>query len=88
MHMRNLDLIVINQLKNHYNSMSLIVDEVIQDVIQFHNKQKCMVVIRLYHIENTLDYIILQYDLKKYVFKCVNGQCLFKLKTSYKKRHG
>jgi len=37
MHMRNLDLTVINQPKNHYNSMSLIVDEVIQDVMQFHN---------------------------------------------------
>ena len=35
--MRNLGLTVINQPKNHYNSMSLIVDEVIQDVMQFHN---------------------------------------------------
>jgi len=88
MDMRNLDLAVTNQPKNHYNSMSLIVDKVIQDVIQFHNKQECMAAIRLYHIENALDYIVVQSDLKRYVIKRVNEQYLFKLKTSHKKRHG
>jgi hypothetical protein len=70
-----------------YHSTSLPVDQGIATGMQFHSKNDCVFAIRLYHIRQSLDYSVKQSDHERYVIKCKNENCGFKLRASLRKKN-
>lgn len=69
-----------------YHSMALPVDQGIAPGMQFHNKNDCILAIRLYHMKKSTDYIVKQSDPERYVIKCKDPKCGFKLRASWRKK--
>ena len=69
-----------------YQSMTLPVDQGIAPGMQFHNKDDCILAIRFYHMNNSMDYKVEQSDIERYVIKCKDPKCGFKLRASWRKK--
>ena len=59
--------------------MTLLVDQGIAPGMQFHNKDDCILAIRFYHMNNSMDYKVQQSDTERYVIKCKDPKCGFKV---------
>jgi len=69
-----------------YHSMALPVGQGIAPGMQFHNKNDCILAIRYYHMKKSTDYSVKQSDPERYVIKCKDTKCGFKLRASWRKK--
>ncbi|XP_024628916.1 uncharacterized protein [Medicago truncatula] len=69
-----------------YHSMALPVDQGIAPGMQFHNKNDCILAIKYYHMKKSTDYIVKKSDPERYVIKCKDTKCGFKLRASWRKK--
>ncbi|XP_024632960.2 uncharacterized protein [Medicago truncatula] len=69
-----------------YHSMALPVDQGIAPGMQFHNKNDCILAIKFYHMKKSTDYIVKKSDSERYVIKCKDTKCGFKLRASWRKK--
>ena len=69
-----------------FQSMTLPFDQGIAPGMQFHNKDDCILAIRFYHMKNSMDYKVQQSDTERYVIKCKDPKCGFKLRASWRKK--
>jgi len=88
LHMRDVDMSLVERPMDMDGPIPLPVDRGIEEGMLFHNKEDCVLAIRHYHIKRSLDYDVKKSDHSRYVIKCTNSACIFKLRASFGKRSG
>lgn len=85
-HMRNINFETLDQVDDRHRAL-ITTNATIDEGSMFHNKEDCVLAIKQYHINHTLDYIVTKSDTTRYVIKCVNNECSFKLRAAFWKRN-
>jgi len=88
LHMRDLDMDLVDRHMDKEGVIPLPVDEGIKEGMQFHNKEDCVLAVRYYHVKKSLDYKVTKSDQLRYVIGCTNSACRFRLRASLSKRSG
>jgi hypothetical protein len=86
--MRDLDMDLVDRHMDREGVIPLPVDGGIEEGMQFHNKEDCVLAIRHYHVKQSLDYDVKKSDQTRYVIRCTNSACIFRLRASFSKRSG
>jgi hypothetical protein len=86
--MRDLDMDLVDRHMDKEGVIPLPVDGGIEEGMQFHNKEDCVLAIRYYHVKQSLDYDAKKSDQTRYVIRCTNSACIFRLRASLSKRSG